>query len=130
MPEIDYTWKWKSPEKVRKFVNERVVDSMIKILMVFNRQGTEDQQQSSTTSEQLASRKRKRSPSPVSDDDVSENFALLEEDWDLTKIIFIKDVKTVPIGKVTKVSDGVFGGGRKDYSFNKAHHTENRRPAW
>ena len=84
--------------------------------MIFNRQGTEDQQQSSTTSEQLASRKRKRSPSPVSDDDDSENFALLEEDWDLTKIIFIKDVKTVPIGKVTKVSAGVFGGGRNDYS--------------
>lgn len=54
---------------------------------------------SSSVADALKTQKRKRS----SDDADEEKDKSEEEEWDLQKVVFIEDVRSVPIGKVTKV---------------------------
>jgi len=47
-----------------------------------------------------AGAERKRQPTPASSDVDKKD----EEEWSMKDVVFIEDVKTVPIGKVLKVS--------------------------
>lgn len=48
---------------------------------------------------------RKKAPTPLKDLDKKD-----EENWPLKNVIFVEDVKTVPMGKVVKVTSSVCYG--------------------
>ena len=53
----------------------------------------------------LGSVERKKAPTPLKDLDKKD-----EENWPLKNVIFVEDVKTVPMGKVVKVTSSVCHG--------------------
>nr|CAB3267473.1 E3 ubiquitin-protein ligase UBR5-like [Phallusia mammillata] len=64
----------------------------------------QDNSATTSLSDTSKSHKRKRSQ----DEDVEEaDEAPHEEEWDLQKVVFIEDIRTIPIGKVTKIDGNI-----------------------